>query len=182
MLEIELANICDVSEIARLEEVLFSDPWSESMIGNCLEQKHYRVIVCLSRSESVSAEAGLDITAQKCVVGYLISIHVAGEAELLRIGVEPAAQRRGIGRLLMNVFAQHCAEAGTREVYLEVRASNRPAIALYEQFGFEAVGTRKKYYHHPEEDACLMAGMMHVPRNLLAFEESADRTFHGQQC
>ena len=85
---------------------------------------------------------------------------MAGEAELLRIGVEAARRRQGIGRILMETFVRLCAEQETPDAFLEVRESNRSAISLYEHFCFENVGRRKKYYHHPDEDAVLMAGTM----------------------
>ena len=83
---------------------------------------------------------------------------MAGEAELLRIGVDPVCRRQGVGKMLMDRFAQWCEERETPDVFLEVRQSNHPAIALYERFGLEIVGRRKNYYHNPDEDAALMAG------------------------
>ena len=134
----------DVSAVAGLERQLFSDAWSESMLAECLGQEHYALTVCVDEMDFV--------------VGYLISTHIVGEAELLRIGVTLECRRQGIGRLLMEQFSHLCAERETPDAYLEVRDSNQSAISLYEQFGFETVGKRKNYYHHPEEDARLMAG------------------------
>ncbi len=150
MVEFKMAEKADVLAIAALEKELFSDAWSEGMLNDCLSQSHYRVVACVNASGDV--------------VGYLISAHIAGEAELLRIGVDPSMRRQGIGRLLMKVFTKLCEELLTTEAFLEVRASNLAAIALYDQFGFDIVGTRKNYYHYPQEDACLMAAIKCGPR------------------
>ena len=155
MLRIRAAETVDMSAVAVLGKQLFSDAWSENMLMDCLTQKHYAVTVCTSGGESVldmEAVSGADK-----VIGYLISTHVAGEAELLRIGVAPDWRRQGSGQLLMKRLFELCAERETPDIFLEVRASNAPAIALYERFGFSVVGKRKNYYHQPEEDACLMA-------------------------
>lgn len=141
---VRAATAQDVPALARLERQLFSDAWSESMLSDCLEQTHYSLTV--------------GVRGNGDVVGYLISTHIAGEAELLRIGVDQGQRRQGIGRLLMECFTELCARRETPDAFLEVRRSNAGAISLYERFGFETVGKRKNYYHHPEEDALLMAG------------------------
>ena len=149
MAAIRSAKPSDAAWIAELEQQLFSDAWSEKMITDCLLKGYYRVLVCVDRSDMV--------------LGYLISTHVAGESELLRIGVDPEHRGRGYGKRLMRAFVQACEEGDCPEAFLEVRASNASAIRLYEKFGFGAVGTRKNYYHNPEEDACLMTGKVHMP-------------------
>lgn len=142
--KVRAATEQDMSAVAGLERQLFSDAWSESMLTDCLGQEHYALTVCVD-------EMG-------AVVGYLISTHIVGEAELLRIGVAPECRRQGLGLLLMGQFVRLCVERETPDAFLEVRDSNLPAVSLYERFGFETVGRRKNYYHCPEEDARLMAG------------------------
>ena len=149
MAVIRSATPADAARIAALEERLFSDAWSEKMIADCLSKAYYRVMVCVDESD--------------VILGYLISTHLAGESELLRIGVEPEYRGLGNGKLLMRAFVQECEKGDCPEAFLEVRASNVSAIHLYKKFGFTAVGARKNYYHDPEEDACLMAGTMRMP-------------------
>lgn len=156
MAEIRIAKQSDIAAIAKLEKELFSDAWSESMLADCLLQKHYQILVCEDETAGV--------------VGYVISTHVADEAELLRIGVSPMMRRRGIGWSLMRGFAKVCDELETPNAFLEVRASNVAAIALYENSGFRVNGMRKNYYHHPDEDACLMAGEMHHPASGVCYD------------
>ena len=149
MVAIRNAKSSDAADVAALEARLFSDAWSEKMIADCLSKAYYCVMVCVDESD--------------VILGYLISTHLAGESELLRIGVSPEYRSLGNGSLLMKAFIQECEEGECPEAFLEVRASNVSAIRLYEKFGFAVIGTRKNYYHNPEEDACLMAGTMRMP-------------------
>jgi ribosomal-protein-alanine N-acetyltransferase len=81
-----------------------------------------------------------------------------GDAELLNISVAPAYQRKGIGQCLL-AHAVNCVKAKADMLFLEVRMSNRKAIALYEREDFFEVGQRKNYYPtvNGHEDALLMA-------------------------
>ena len=75
---------------------------------------------------------------------------------MARIAVLQNVRGQGIGGKILDRFLQTAKERGAQEVFLEVRVSNAPAIALYKRFGFESVNVRKRYY--PDgEDAFLMA-------------------------
>lgn len=69
-----------------------------------------------------------------------------GEAELLRITVLPSARRRGIAARLLSTAFSALGDEGVGRHHLEVRADNRPALALYEGFGFVVTGRRAAYY------------------------------------
>jgi ribosomal-protein-alanine N-acetyltransferase len=98
------------------------------------------------------AESG----ASGLVCGFVCGRSCAGEAELLKIAVAREYRRQGIGGQLVAHTLRYLAEQGTERCFLELRASNLPALALYERFGFCRVGLRKNYYASPEEDAILM--------------------------
>ncbi|MGT2625439.1 ribosomal protein S18-alanine N-acetyltransferase [Streptococcus thoraltensis] len=85
------------------------------------------------------------------VVGFLALQGLFGEMELTNIAVLPSYQGRGLSKQLMANL-----EDMDEPIFLEVRTSNKKAQNLYQQFGFEKVGYRKHYYHHPIEDAVLM--------------------------
>lgn len=163
MAAIRSAKPSDASWIAVLEERLFSDAWSEKMILDCLSKAYYRVMVCVDSPRAMVDGESNNPADTPRLMGYLISTHIAGESELLRIGVAPEYRGLGNGSLLMRSFVQECEEGDCPEAFLEVRASNASAIRLYEKFGFTVVGKRKNYYYDPEEDACLMAGKMRMP-------------------
>jgi ribosomal-protein-alanine N-acetyltransferase len=85
------------------------------------------------------------------VVGFALSRQVINEAELLLLAVRERAQGRGIGKLLLERFAEQAKSRGADRLHLEVREGNH-AVKLYEDFGFTLVGRRRNYYNGP--DAC----------------------------
>ena len=74
----------------------------------------------------------------------------------MNLAVAPEYRRKGIGRSLMQALTEVLHTQGMESLFLEVRASNEAAIALYNEFGFVQVGTRKKYYVNPTEDALIL--------------------------
>lgn len=134
-------NVGDVPEIARLETICFSDPWSEKSISSELNN-------CLSYW-LVAEQDGL-------VVGYVGSQSVLDSADMMNIAVAPSYRRKGIGRALINALADHLVSKGIRFLLLEVRVSNTSAISLYKSLGFEQVGKRPRYYNNPREDALIL--------------------------
>lgn len=89
--------------------------------------------------------------------GFAVASLLAPNAELESIAVAEANQRRGIGRQLLQSIIRELLQAHIREIWLEVRVSNAPAIALYHGFGFRQTGVRPRYYTGPVEDALLMS-------------------------
>lgn len=90
------------------------------------------------------------------VLGYLVARHMADEAEILNVGVDPGRRRRGVGRTLVAAGLERLAELGVRQVYLEVRESNLAARELYQRFAFLEVARRADYYRRPVEDAVIL--------------------------
>ena len=95
------------------------------------------------------------VGANGTLLGYGGISLVADEAEIITVAVSPAHRRQGIARALMEHMLR-LAEDASASVYLEVRASNTPAIELYRSLGFAGTGVRKNYYTSPREDAVLM--------------------------
>ncbi len=90
------------------------------------------------------------------VHGFAVASLIPPQAELETIAVAARSQRQGIGRRLLIALAAELLAAGANELLLEVRASNRAAIALYRSLGFAATGHRPGYYRDPVEDAVQM--------------------------
>lgn len=129
----------DTPEVARIEKESFSDPWSERMLTESLENPAFRGYVC---------------EMEGCIAGYVGYI-VCGDAEIALIAVDGRYRRKGIGReLLLHAIAK-AKEEGCGNVFLEVRASNSPARAMYEGVGFVPISLRHKYYGDGE-DAVVM--------------------------
>lgn len=130
-----------IEQIAALERECFSAPWTQEMLTDALYDPQACFIV---------AEDG-----QGGVLGYAGLHAVLDEGYIDNVAVEPAARRHGVASALLDVFCRFGA-ANLAFLTLEVRASNAPAIALYEKHGFAQAGLRKNYYRDPKEDAVLM--------------------------
>ncbi|MGI9002242.1 MAG: ribosomal protein S18-alanine N-acetyltransferase [Pseudonocardia sp.] len=143
---IDALRTSDVARCAALERLLFSgdDPWGELA---------FRYEVASSGHHYLAARDGGRL------VGYAGLVFVAdppdAEAEVHTIGVDPAHQRRGIGRALLRGLLT-VADAAAATVFLEVRTDNAAALRLYEAEGFMVVGLRKRYYQPSGADAHTM--------------------------
>ena len=141
MIEIKKMTEAHVTQIAQIEKLCFSDPWSEKSVASELNNRLSLWLVALDGDT---------------VAGYVGSQSVLDEADMMNIAVHPDYRRQGIGRDLVLALADALKEKGIRGLMLEVRASNAPAIALYEQLGFRQVGMRPNYYRNPKENALIL--------------------------
>ena len=130
-----------VPQVAELEKLCFSDPWSEQSIASELDNVLALWYVALDDDR---------------VVGYIGSQTVCGETDVMNIAVHPDYRRRGIGQILIEELIREVKNLGSISLTLEVRSSNAPAVSLYEKLGFSQVGRRKNYYHNPKEDALIL--------------------------
>jgi [ribosomal protein S18]-alanine N-acetyltransferase len=89
--------------------------------------------------------------------GFLIGRIAADEFEILNMAVSHAHRRGGIGSKLLESTLEFSRVAGSARAYLEVRASNEPALALYSRHGFTECGRRAGYYRDPVDDALLLS-------------------------
>ena len=130
-----------VPAVAALEKICFSDPWSENSVASELKNK-----------------LALWLVAEKegRVAGYIGSQTCGDESDVMNVAVHPDFRRRGIAEKLVNSLVEELRSIESRCLTLEVRASNVPAIALYEKLGFAEIGRRKNYYRNPREDALIM--------------------------
>ena len=87
--------------------------------------------------------------------GFLIARQIGPEWEIENIVVADTAQRQGLGSMLLAHFLDLVRQQKAESVFLEVRASNAAARALYRKHGFTETGRRRSYYQHPTEDAIL---------------------------
>ena len=137
------ARLDDLPDILAIERVSFTDPWSHSSFAALLEQPRVYFSVALD------AENG-------ALLGYTVAWFVLDEAELANLAVTPEARGNGIGALLLGGALAASEARGSMTMFLEVRASNYPAIALYTAHGFTEVGKRRAYYRKPVEDALIL--------------------------
>ncbi len=95
------------------------------------------------------------IKDNKCV-GYMGVWKIVDEAHITTLAVHPECRGQHIAQALMIAQIEECADCQIKYLTLEVRPSNTPAIKLYEKFGFNSLGVRKKYYQDNGEDAIIM--------------------------
>ena len=137
----------DALALAVLDGLVNPSPWTvaqfEDACANEVDSTEYTLLV---------EEAGL-------VLGFVVYSRVLDEACIHNIAVHPGQQRRGHGRVLLSSALGELRHQGVTRCYLEVRASNAAACALYQKFSFQRDGLRKNYYVAPEgrEDAVLMS-------------------------
>jgi len=141
---IRILGYVDLPQVIAIERRAFPTPWSLAMF-----------VLELSKPSSIclaAVERGRTRTGK--LVGYLICSRYSDVWHLMNVAVDPPQRRRGIGAALLEGLLER---AGEKESYtLEVRPSNPTAIALYERFGFQAAGTRPRYYQDTGEDALIM--------------------------
>ena len=129
-------------QVAALEKICFpADAWREELFRAALE--HPRTVLLAAEGEDGA------------VLGYAMLSVVLDEGNLDNIAVAPHCRRQGVADALLSAFTDF-GRGRLSVLMLEVRASNLPAIALYEKHGFVPVGRRKNYYNAPREDALLM--------------------------
>lgn len=130
----------DISKIAQVERVCFSDPWSETDLLGCLSLPIYKTYLIEEDGE---------------IIAYACQSVIFEDSEVLNIAVAPKHRGRGYGRKLMQEMLNMAVALKACNVFLEVRVSNETAKSLYRSFGFEEYGLRKNYY--PDgENALLM--------------------------
>ena len=141
MIQIVSMNESNVAQVAALEKVCFSMPWSENSIRGELTNPLSLWLV--------AEEDGV-------LLGYIGSQAVMDEADVMNVAVDPAYRREGIARKLVEALVAALNEKNVHALLLEVRSSNEPAKALYERQGFNQVGRRPNYYRNPKEDALIL--------------------------
>ncbi len=90
------------------------------------------------------------------LIAYCGCWQILEEAHITNIAVSPACRRSHIGEVLLTTIIDECYRNMAKYITLEVRVSNKPAIALYEKYGFKSLGVRKGYYQDNNEDALIM--------------------------
>lgn len=146
--EIRHMRQADIPKVHEIECAAYDFPWSIGIFRDCLLADYMNLI--LERDGEV--------------IGYAIMSVAAGEAHLLNICVANELRRRGYGRIFLEHMLDLAQSASAQRIYLEVRPSNKAALALYESRGFAVLGIREHYYraHEGKEDAVVL--VYHFPK------------------
>ena len=128
-----------IAEIALLEKECFSTPWSENALIEELNNFNSHFLVAYSDK----------------VLGYIGVQEIYGEAYITNVAVFSSFRKNGIGRTLLRAAIEGAQSRNCEFITLEVRESNRSAIALYESEGFKIAGIRKNFYTNPIENGII---------------------------
>ncbi|BDI23833.1 ribosomal protein S18-alanine N-acetyltransferase [Herbiconiux sp. L3-i23] len=145
----------DLDAIMAIETATFpTDAWSETLMRQELAGAHsyYLVAETVDAPHEIVAYAGL------------MAPHGSGDADVQTLAVRGDVRRAGLGRTLLLALIAEAGRRGAQQVFLEVRADNPPARALYEANGFEAIGVRPRYYQPDGVDAVVMRRVATAPR------------------
>jgi ribosomal-protein-alanine N-acetyltransferase len=138
----------DAEEVAALEALCNPQPWRADDLLPFAPVRE-------GEGSSFFQTGEVAVAAGGRLVGYAFAGLVAGEAELLLLGVHPDSRRLGIGAGVLSALCERLRDAGADSIYLEVRRGNQAAIRLYENFDFAPTGVRAGYYADNGEDAML---------------------------
>jgi [ribosomal protein S18]-alanine N-acetyltransferase len=138
--EIRRLTYSDLPPVIAIERRAFPTPWSLAMF-----------VLELSKPSGICLAACADVG----IVGYLVCSRYDRVWHVMNVAVEPDLRRRGVASALLHRLFEEVGDAEAQYT-LEVRRSNRAALALYERHGFRAAGVRRRYYHDNGEDAIVM--------------------------
>lgn len=149
----------DIPQAVEIEKAAFTRPWSKSIFKATLLLPYAAYYVAVEQKTlkqkalEQGEKPGLD---QDRIVGICGVKKIFEEGEISNVAVHPDYRGRGVSRRMLEMLIREAREGGVESFTLEVRAGNRPAIRLYESFGFRTEGIRPRFYDHPVEDGLIM--------------------------
>ena len=146
-IHIRLMRPEDLQRVQEIDHLSFTMPWPESAYVFELNENP---LSTLWVAEDTS------IQGQGTIVGMIVLWYIIDEAHIATLAIHPSHRTKGIAKFLLITALKNAWENGMRSATLEVRANNGAAQALYQQFGFEIVGRRSRYYRDNHEDALIM--------------------------
>jgi ribosomal-protein-alanine N-acetyltransferase len=160
----EPVTVADLEAVCEVEKSVYTHPWTRKHFADSLASGYPAVMLL---GEALQGEAVHPRRADgRVLLGYLVAMPGVDEVHLLNITVAPAHQRQGWARFMLDALALWSRSQGAQWLWLEVRASNAPARALYESHGFQQVGVRRGYYpasQFQREDAVVMSQHLVAP-------------------
>lgn len=152
----------ELTEAVELDRLCLGGLWTESGYQREIESPNsdllaLRKIIQPSTQAVEQLEKNIEKNnSQSVLIGLACAWAILDEAHITLLAVEPAYQQQGLGQLLLYTLLVLARQRGLEWATLEVRISNKPAIALYQKFGFKSVGQRPGYYQDNGEDALIL--------------------------
>lgn len=132
----------DIPYVSQIEKQIFSIPWSEKSFRDAANNPDNVYLVCECTGE---------------IAGYCGMWTVMGEGNVTNVAVHPSYRRRGVAQAMLAEMEKRARDKSVTIFFLEVRQSNEAARHLYEKLGYSSIGTRKRFYERPVEDAIVMS-------------------------
>lgn len=139
----------DLLEVVEIEESSGLSRWGWAAYYAELQGSNKHLML-------VARVDGGHITLGARLAGYIVARLGADELHINNVAVRDRYRRRGIGRALLDLIMAEGKRSGAARAFLELRAGNASALALYESCGFRVTSRRGKYYSEPVEDALVM--------------------------
>jgi [ribosomal protein S18]-alanine N-acetyltransferase len=154
-INISSISVAEIESIIILDRLCFGGLWSIDSYRRELTNENSHFV-------SISIDKSLQPTTAG-MIGFGCFWAILDEAHITLLGIHPDYQRQGLGKLLLVALLDRARAIDMARATLEVRASNQNAINLYEKYGFQTVGRRKKYYQDNNEDGVIMwrGGLQH---------------------
>lgn len=140
-IEMRLLRTGDAGSLAALETAVFADAWDGPRFAELLAQDRFVAVGALRGAK---------------LLGYVTAYSIEGEMEIVNVAVRADERGHGLGGRIMRYFLAHAQACGVSRIFLEVRAGNTAAMALYARTGFVRAGVRKRYYADSGEDALIL--------------------------
>ena len=131
-----------MGEVARLEKICFSVPWSKTSLKEEINNENASFLVAVDKNEKV--------------FGYTGFTFVLDEGYITNIAVFPQYRGNGVAKKLLEALVKFAQDKKLKFISLEVRKSNVSAVSLYQKLNFLSSGVRKYFYSYPKEDAIIM--------------------------
>jgi ribosomal-protein-alanine N-acetyltransferase len=152
-MKIRLFNRDDIPRILALQQKSHEAAhWIEADYEHLAEDPGGKILV-----------AELETMDPPKILGFAAFHRILDEVELRNMAVDPEHREQGVGKALLEDARERLLKVGARRVFLEVRASNKPALSLYSSVGFGLHSLRKGFYHDPDDDAYVLALELYPP-------------------
>ena len=147
----------DLDEVFKIENLSNPTPWSTASFLDCLKGNYLNLVV----------------TKNNNTIAFCISSINFTESHLLNISINPEYRGLGIGKFLLKKAESECLGKGIKDIFLEVRESNKIAISFYKAMNYRYVGVRKNYYKTDlgREDGFIYTKHMEISKFLSFFRQ-----------
>jgi ribosomal-protein-alanine N-acetyltransferase len=142
--------------VVELDRQVLGGLWSLDGYQRELESPVSDLLVLQSAPEHHEPVSGPASDPMPSVLGFACLWAIADEAHIVTLMVHPIVQGQGLGQALLTALMAQAWQRQLARATLEVRASNQPALCLYEKFGFQQLGQRRNYYQDNGEDALIL--------------------------